>query len=539
MGKMSRIGGMVGNPDFPTVEWNDVQLQTLKDMGMNFVQLNIGWSNLPGGEPLNLEHMTDEKIRIFRYRIRQLEKFGMKGMPHFGLPRVLMTKHSGNLTPYMTPACIQEPGTFESNWAMMQKVMMACPEIDDYMFYTYDQFAWLCSEFGSCPKCGGVPLDERLPQFLNAFKGKMREMNPNVTFWWQPWELSLGQIVEILYKIEPGNFGLMLNTSGTESYFNNLDNYWIRCIGEVAGELGIPIIGEIQTAGSGVGGVPLQRVSCPSLVKRQIDIVKKLPTFVGIKEHYGYVFDKFSSNMLFLTEYLKDFEADTDSLLKRTALHYGEETVPYLVDAWKLSEVAMDFIPFEFTYAYSNICGFSPKHDFNVPRVQGVHADTPAWESDRRAFFMITHDMEYHPWALENAALKFKQAGLRIGKCCKLMEEALKVCSARIEDLTETICEMKRLERALLGQYYYFKESLVAYDARVAMFQGNQGKFARACDSFSELMKADIINQENDDEILKKYEEFKADPKKFFEENYRQEEHFWANTYIGKIDQRY
>jgi len=536
---MERIGGMIGNPDFATIEWNDEQLQVLKDMGMNFVQMNIAWSNIPGGEPLNLEHMSDEMIQTFQYRIRQLKKFGMKGMPHFGMPRLKMTQHSGNLTPYMTPACIQETETFDTNWRMMEKLMKACPEIDDYMFYTYDQFAWICSEFGNCPKCSGVPLDERLPKFINNFKSNMRKLNKKAVFWWQPWELSLGQIVEILYKIEPENFGLMLNTSGTESYFNNLDNYWIRCIGRVAEELNIPIIGEIQTAGSGVGGVPLQRVSCPSLVKRQIEIVKHLPTFIGIKEHYGYVFEKFSSNMLFLTEYLKDTEADTNILLERTALHYGKETVPYLVRAWQLSEAAMDFIPFEFTYAYSNICGYTPEHDFNVPKISGVHADTPAWESDRRSFFMITHDMNYHPWALENAALKFKQAGLRLQKCCDLMEQALNVCTQRKDDLKETIYDMNKLKQAAIGQYLYFKESLVAYDARIALFQENHVKFDNACKNFAELMEADLINQENGEDIINKYEEFKQNPKKFFEENYRQDEHFWATTYINRIDQRF
>ena len=224
----------------------------------------------------------------------------------------------------------------------------------------------------------------------------MAKVNPNVTFWWQPWELSLGQIAEVLYKIEPDHFGLMINTAGSESYFNNLDNYWVRGIGAIAEERNIPIIGEIQTAGSGVGGVPLQRVACPTLVKRQIEIVKKLPTFVGIKEHYGYAFEKYSSNMIFLTEYLKDVGADTDELLRRTAAHYTKDGVDDLVRAWKLSEVATDFIPFEFVYLYSNICGYSPKHGFDVPTVQGVHADTPAWESDRRAYFLITHDIEYH-----------------------------------------------------------------------------------------------------------------------------------------------
>lgn len=539
MAAFKYVGGMIGNPDIPTVEWNDQQLEILKEMGMNFVQMNIAWNGRPGNEPLNLDDMDDEMIRVFQYRISQLKKFGMKGMPHFGMPRILMTKHDGNITPYMTPACILEEETFNRNWSMMEKLMKACPEIDDFMIYTYDQHAWLCSEFGGCPNCAGVPLDERLPDFINAFKKKMASVNPEVTFWWQPWELSLGQIAEILYKIEPENFGLMINTAGSESYFNNLDNYWIHGIGAIAAERNIPIIGEIQTAGSGVAGVPLQRVSCPTLVKRQIEIVKKLPTFVGIKEHYGYAFSKYSSNMIFLTEYLKDTDADTDTLLHRTALHYGKACAEELVQAWKLSEVATDFIPFEFVYLYSNICGYSPKHNFDVPMVQGIHADTPAWESDRRAFFLITHDMQYHPWALENAALKFKQAANRFEKMVELLKSAYSKATKRKKDLQGTIEDMDRVMRACYGQYYHFKESLAAYDVRVAMFQNNPQKLEKALDRFDTLMKGDIKNQKEDAVIVEKYAEFKADYKKFFEENFRQEEHLWANSYIEKIDQRY
>ncbi len=539
MAAFKYVGGMVGNPDLPTVEWNDEQLQILKDMGMNFAQLNIAWNGRPGNEPLNLDHLDDDMIKIFQYRVAQLKKFGMKGMPHFGMPRMLMSKHDGNITPYMTPACIMEEETTERNWAMMEKLMKACPEIDDYMIYTYDQHAWICSEFGSCPSCSGVPLDERLPGFINEFKRRMAKVNPNVMFWWQPWELSLGQIAEVLYKIEPDHFGLMINTAGSESYFNNLDNYWVRGIGAIAEERNIPIIGEIQTAGSGVGGVPLQRVSCPTLVRRQIEIVKKLPTFVGIKEHYGYAFEKYSSNMIFLTEYLKDVEADTDELLRRTAAHYTKDGVDDLVRAWKLSEVATDFIPFEFVYLYSNICGYSPKHGFDVPTVQGVHADTPAWESDRRAYFLITHDIEYHPWALENAALKFKQAALRFEKTVELMKNALKKAAGRKTDLKETIDDMDRLMRACYGQYYWFKESLAAYDVRVAIFQGNKVKIEKALARFDELMRGDVKNQKNDEEIVAKYKEFKDDYRAFFDENYKQDEHLWATSYIQKIDQRY
>ena len=52
-------------------------------------------------------------------------------------------------------------------------------------------------------------------------------------------------------------------------------------------------------------------------------------------------------------------------------------------------------------------------------------------------------------------------------------------------------------------------------------------------------MRGDIRNQKEDAVIVEKYREFKEDYKKFFEENYKQEERLWATSYIEKIDQRY
>lgn len=532
-------GGMVGDPILPEVEWSEEQVKVLADMGLNFAQLNIAWDNRPENEPLNLNDMGEAMLEKFRRRVAVLKKYKMKGMLHFGMPKLKVLLHEANITPYLTPSCISDPETLRENTEMMKKIMRALPGVEDYMFYTYDQHAWLCSEFGNCPKCAGIPLDMRLPGFINAFKAKMAAESPGATFWWQPWELSLGQICETLTKIDGKNFGLMLNTAGSESYFNNLDNHWIRCIGRIAAEKGFPIIAEIQTAGSGVGAVPLSSFPCPTLVGRQIEIVKKLPTFAGVKEHFGYPFTKMSCNMLYYKEYLKNPDAEPADILARTAAYYGKKAAPFLTEAWTLSEYATDFIPFKFTYLYSNIAGISAKHDFHVPNVQGVYADTPAWESDRRAHYLITKDIDYHPWALENAALLFKHSGARFAACAELLEKALRVAEFRQDDLRQQVSDMRRMTEANLGQYYYFKEALLAYDIRVAIFQGDGAKKERMLAEFEELFRLDIENQHGDAEITAKYEEFLADKELFFQKNFRQDERYWSHGYVKKIDQRF
>lgn len=536
---------MVGDPILPETEWSEEQVLKLVGLGLNFAQLNIAWDNRPNNEPLNLEHMTDDLVNEFDRRVKLLKKHGLKGMFHFGMPKVKVLEHEANITPYLTPACISDGKILSENIDMITNLMQKLPDVNDYMFYTYDQHAWLCSEFGECPKCAGVPLDMRLPQYINSFKKAMGEVNGKAMFWWQPWELSLGQICEVLTKITTDNFGLMLNTAGSESYFNNLDNLWLRCISQIAAEKNIPIIVEIQAAGSGVGAVPVSDFPCPTFVYRQLKLADGLKTAVGIKEHFGFPLSRISVNILFLKEFLKNPDLSEEQLLDNTAELYGKQVKAQLVKAYKEIEYAYDFIPFTFTYLYSNIAGYPTKHDFNVPKVEGVFADTPAWESDRRAHFLITKDMDYHPWALEDTALRFKQSGTRFTECADILEDAATKVGKndtdkeKADDLYRQAAAVRKMAAANLGQYYYFKESLLAYDIRVAIFQNDETKYIMLLNEFDKIMQADIKNQNNDKTICDKYAEFKQDAKLFMQKNFKQDERYWSKGYVTKIDQRY
>ena len=531
--------GMVGNPIIPEVEWSDEQMEILKDIGFNTVQMNIAWDNRPKGEVLNLEHVEGLAAEELARREAVLKKHGLKGLPHFGMPRIKVLGHEANITPYITPACISDEKVINEEVGKIVAFFKRYPTVKDVMIYTYDQHAWLCSEFGGCPLCAGVPLPERLSVFLGRVLSELKALDREITFWWQPWELSLGQILDTIDKIDSPNFGLMLNTSGLESYFHNFDNTWIKTIGDRASEKNIPIIGEIQATGSGVGTVELQRFPCPTLVYRQISILDKLPTLVGIKEHFGIAFSRIGVNTLFLKEFFKNPEASLSELLESTAAYYGKQAAPYLIEAWKECEKGIDLLPYSFTYAYSNIACFKAKHDYHFPKVSCVHADTPAWESDRRCGFFLTHDQQYHPWALENAALLFKQSSAKFLKVKELYEKALSVCTERKDDLAEALSDVNVMYRANMGQYLHFTEALTAVDARIALFQQNGGKLKNICEKFQKLLDTDLELNPGDADVIKELEDFKKDPKLYFDTRFRQEEHFYGETYVTKVDQRY
>lgn len=533
-----KICGMVGNPILPEIEWSDEQMQILSDCGFNMLQLNIAWDNRPCGEVLNLDDLDEAHILEFKRRIGMAKKYNMKVMPHFGIPKMEIIDDY-NLSVYMKPSCIEDSNTIRNNVQMLQHLLRECPEICDVMLYTYDQHAWICSEFGNCPTCSGVPVYERIPSFLNVLKTAAAKINPNITLWWQPWELSAGEVYKIVGLLEPDHLGLVMNTAITESYYHNNEDLWLKNVAEIAYERKIPILGEVQATGSGVGTVPLQSIPCPRFVYQQIKTFEKLPAVIGIKEHFGIAFSKLSANTLLLSEYNQHPEREYEELIQGVANRYGDKAREYLLPAWELCARAIEFIPFDMTYLFTNIAGFSPKHSMDAPQIQAIHCDTPAWESSRRGFYVMTHETEYHPWLLEDCGLRFDEAAKRLYRAHILLEKAMEVAEYRKEDLSNQVEDVRRMSRAVKGQALHMLETLAAYDIRVALFQRDDEKYNKGIQRMKVLLEADLHNQDKEAEIQKEYEDFMTDPKKWIDLRLRQQEKFYIDTHMTRFDQRY
>jgi len=244
MGGFNYFVGVVGNPSVPDISWSDEQLEQIKALGVNMVQLSIAWGNKPADEVLNLEDLDAGQREKFAFRIKQAKKHGLKPLAHFGIPRML------NYSP-VRPACILDQEVQKKYRELLTDFMTSFPEVDDVMVYTFDQRAWLCSEFGPCPRCSGLPLDERLPGFLNMLNETMQKCRPNTRLWWKPWELSRGQVVTILNKVQPEHFGLMLNPSTSNEVYPFNDRSFKSDLGvkrfvQLAKEHNIPVIGEFD-----------------------------------------------------------------------------------------------------------------------------------------------------------------------------------------------------------------------------------------------------------------------------------------------------
>lgn len=108
--------GFLGAPCDTSPEWNDANMQRMKELGFNTIQLNVAWGYRPGDNPLNMEDVvavpdefklpvdttmlnentgsqhvflhSPEKIAAradeLRSRIALCKKYGMRTIFHFG-----------------------------------------------------------------------------------------------------------------------------------------------------------------------------------------------------------------------------------------------------------------------------------------------------------------------------------------------------------------------------------------------------------------------------------------------------------------------
>ena len=82
--------GIVGNPSVPDIRWSDEEVEQIKALGVNMVQLSIAWGNKPANEVLNLEDMDRALNAVLALVSSQ---FLLAGEPSL-LPAGIFTDHS-------------------------------------------------------------------------------------------------------------------------------------------------------------------------------------------------------------------------------------------------------------------------------------------------------------------------------------------------------------------------------------------------------------------------------------------------------------
>ena len=502
--------GIVGNPSVPDISWSDGELEQIKALGVNMVQLSIAWGNKPADEVLNLEDLDAGQREKFAFRIKQAQKHGLKTLAQFGIPR--MTNYSP-----VRPACILDPAVQEKYRELLTDFMTSFPEVDDVMVYTFDQRAWLCSEFGPCPRCSGLPLDERLPGFLNLLNETMQKCRPDTRLWWKPWELSKGQVVAILDKVQPEHFGLMLNPSTSNEVYPFNDRSFKSDLGvkrfvQLAKERNIPVVGEFDH--TLYKPLYLMEDFFPRLIYEQMQGWKELEGVVGVKEYYGFAPSTFSVNAAMLKAWMRAPDAPLGTLLQEIAAPYGDKAAPLMMHAWEYTAQSVEAYPWDTTYLIGAMAldrHWDGSHDWEPVTIPGATWDTPIWKANRRANFMLTEEHKAHPWLFEDAGLRLEDSAALGFKSVGYYDQAIAAGGDKVEEIRAQREIVWKTSRSLRAKSLHFLMTLAAQDAR--MVQNDEKQFAVVSKRLETLLKKDVANQAGVAAVAQKLMEFQRDSK--------------------------
>lgn len=407
-----KVIGIVGNPTHPDVSWSDEQLEAICDTGVDTLQLSIAWSWKPANEVLNLEDLDNRETEVlYKSRIEKAHRYGFKALAHFGIPRTQGLEKQDWM-------CIMDPAVIK-NYTERLVYFFKEYDADEVMIYTYDQNAWLCSEYDDCPRCKGIPLHERLVPFLEKLVDAVQQGKPGAILWWEPWELTEGQIIKVIEKIRTDHFGIIMHSNIGEVNFINIIDLTSRNIARISKSRNIPFISEGFFGGSGEDIESLTHMPCPRLVYQQLDSMHHTYGITGIKEYYGFAPEDFSVNIALFSAYLKSPEKSLDDLLEPIAASYGVNT-DLLLEAWESASQGMELFPYNASWWLRFL--LSNPETQNWQKIKSADWDTPAWKASRRACYMVTNEAEQHPWLLEDVGLRACAAAGRFEKAAHLLE---------------------------------------------------------------------------------------------------------------------
>ncbi|WP_454116910.1 hypothetical protein [Microbacterium aurum] len=421
--------GLIGTPSQPDALWTDETVGDLVDRGFNAVQLNIAWSYRPNDEVLNLEDVVavggapspnsrggskqrSRRLLDICHRARLARRHGLRTILHIGAPFQSRAGFNGTVL----PQCINDPDVTLRYARALQELKASAPEIDDILIYTYDQDAWLCSEFGGCDACFGKPLHERLPDFLNGLAGAWRAVGTGGRVWWEPWELSAGQTQACIEKLDADAIGLMVHSNIGEVISTQPADAFVKNIAREAERLAIPVVVEGFLSSSNEEVEPWTHLPVPLVTLDQLRAIESVDGVVGVKEYFGIRMDPFDVNLNAASEYFGDPRRSDQEILRSVAQKFGMEWLPTF---WTRASEAYRLYPWDSSWFARQLGRSQPIHAPGPATVRGTQSaasewDTPAWRSSRHAVFMRVNNSEPHAWLLEDVALRCEQAARRM-----------------------------------------------------------------------------------------------------------------------------
>jgi len=403
----SLIGFKIGQQ----VEWTHETVGQLKKLGFNTIQINLAWGARPADEPLNIEdvvQITPEQNQQFpqvvqlrckpgdearekrraelRHRIALCREAKIRTIFHFGAPYNAHARYGDN-----PPNCLMDESVIRRYELLLNVFASDFPGVDDILVYTYDQDAWLCSEFGTCSRCLGVPLHDRLPNFLYRLTARWRTLSPQGRVWWEPWELSAGQVLACVERVKPEGFGLALHCNIAEVMATLPVDRWLKNTVAIARWRAIPVIVEYWLGGPSEELEPLYKLAHPLVTLRGLKAIAAVPGVVGIKEYYGLNPRCEDPNLRMTGLFFKNPAVTEDVALQALAKPYGK-AADDMCQFWRLTSEGMEMFPWETSWFFRELGRSRTDHALTAASLRGQQCHWPSRGSPRRAIFMDTDD---------------------------------------------------------------------------------------------------------------------------------------------------
>lgn len=514
---------LLGCPSRPDLAWSEENVAKIKTLGFNALQLNIAWGARPADEPLCLEDVIDlpadaaqwqsradipwradtrpERVQArrddLRARSRLAKAMGMKTIFHFGAPNIGLYAFPMSRWTEELPRCVSDPNTHLYYAALLGAFAREYPDVDDVLLYTFDQDAWVCSEFGSCPRCGGVPLHERIVPFVEGFARVWREHRPEGRVWWEPWELSAGQVLRSVERIEPTGFGLMLHSNIAEVMAALPVDRWLKNTVALATRRGIPVCVEHFLGGPSEELESFEHLSHPLVTWRGLQTISQVPGVSGIKEYFGLLPDKEDPNLRATALFFADPSRPEDEMLRELSQIYGAASEA-VQEFWRQSSAAFELFPWDASWSIRRVGNLGTGHGLHAAKVNGFVADSPSWHSTRGAIYIQIDNAPPHPWLREDVQLRCEQSAETLRRAIERGESLEADLPLELRpNFARNLDELRAWERVARAIALYLRASNLAFILRARLNAG-QPVPPHVRDELSRVLEGDLELQSDD-----------------------------------------
>ena len=296
--------------------------------------------------------------------------------------------------------------------------------------------------------------------------------------WWEPWEISAGQIYACIPSLPTRNFGMFLHSNIAEVQLSRPVDVWFKNTVQLCAERGIPVVGEIFMASANEELQPLTHIAAPRLVAEELDAVGNVPNIQGVKEYFGLTPDRYDPNQLMAGIKLHDLAVPNEQALAELAEPFGTAAADVL-SAWEASATGLAVFPWDATWRFrlltENPAGIEVYHRWDIAHIEGAVAPSPSWKSTRRSLFMTTESESLDPWFFEDIELRCETSSEKLLAAADLYRKA----QQQVNDepyaayLAENIKDIEVLEQMITAIRCYCREANLAHLMRKHVVEGN------------------------------------------------------------------